>query len=48
VNRHYLVRFLTTDLHQNKRNNKKKTQKISSYLKRQLITRIKPYQQGRI
>ena len=34
VNRHYLIQFLITDLKQNKRNNKKKSRQISSYLKR--------------
>jgi len=43
VNRHYLVQFLITDLKQNKRNNKKKSRQVTSYLKRSLITRIKPY-----
>jgi len=33
VNRHYLVQFLITDLKENKRNNKKKSRQISSYLK---------------
>ena len=33
MNRHYLVRFLTTDLKQNKRNNKKKSRQMPSYLK---------------
>ena len=33
VNHHYLVQFLITDLKQNKRNIKKKSGQISSYLK---------------
>jgi len=44
VNRHYFVQFLITDLKQNERNNKNKSRQISSYLKRQLIIRIKPYE----
>jgi len=31
--RHYLLQFLITDLKRNKRNNKKKSRKISSYSK---------------
>jgi len=34
VNRQYFVKFLITDLKQKKRNNKKKSRQISSYLKR--------------
>jgi len=44
VNRDYFVQLLITGFKQNKRNNKKKSRQISSYLKRQVITRIKPYQ----